>query len=211
MPTVTKRIKFVGVWDEIEAVVADELGALLGTNFVPVTHDCEQPTYTSVISLTFTNDRLMIQLGIGIDERGRSHLQQILLGGDGSDEVLRDALREMANTAGGAISRKGLQEGRDIALGLPSNDNEFTEASGKRRAWHMTNGEGLRIECVASARKSDPYLVPASALVEGMVVVAVLNDAKGKMLAAPGTRVTTGLARTITAAICDEPVLVSRE
>jgi hypothetical protein len=142
-----------------------------------------------VIPLTLVSDHLLVQLGIGVDERTRDQLVNMLLGGDNSVEAVRDALREMANTAGGAIRRAALADGVSLAIGLPSNENLFG-ADGKRRTWRICDDNGLVLDCMVVLSPNRSVHVTPSQLREGMVLAREVMGPDDTVIAPAGTRLT---------------------
>jgi hypothetical protein len=197
LPTMTMRIGRVRIFSEVENIVANELGELLGTSLhqskKPTAHDL---THTSVISLTLAADHLQIQLGIGVDEPTREHLAEVLLGGDSTVEAICDALREMANTAGGAIRRAAMDDGMCFAMGLPTNDNVFASEK-RRRGFAITDANGLYLECVVTVSANRAKRIDVSELREGMVIATDICDETGAIVVAAGSSLTATTAEHI--------------
>jgi hypothetical protein len=156
--------------------------------------------HTSVIALTLASDHLQFQLGIGVDERTRDHLTDVLLGGDETIEAIRDALREMANTAGGAIRRAAMDDGMTFSMGLPTNENVFASEK-RRRGFAITDAKGLYLECVVTVSANKPKRVDVSELCEGMVIATDIVDEDGDVLVAAGSSLTTTTAERISAVL----------
>ncbi len=204
MPTLRMRIGEVRIWKDIERIVATELGELLGTSLdlsssLPTDSAAPAPArtlvHTSVIPLTLVSGHVLVQLGIGVDEATRAQLVETLLGGDDSGEALRDALREMANTAGGAIRRAALDDGVSFSIGLPSNENLFG-ASSQQRMWTISNGCGLQLDCTVTLSANKPTRIRAADLREGMVLARDVLAHDGTTIAA-GTSITRTTAEQI--------------
>jgi hypothetical protein len=196
----TTRIGRVRVWSEVERIVAIELGELLGTSLICGTQATTSPIHTSVVPLTMASDLLRIEIGLGVDERTRDHLRELLLGGDESHEAMADALREMANTAAGAIRRAALDDGDCLAIGLPSNDNLFIETLGKRQVWTMSD-KSMWLQCVVAASPNQGRAVPARELCEGMVLSKDVVAVEGLVVAEAGIAITDATAQTIVSAV----------
>jgi hypothetical protein len=197
MPTLTMRIGEVKVLQDIERIVAKELGELLGTS-LQHTEGAQRPlVHTSVIPLTLVSDHVLVQLGIGVDEATRDKLVEVLLGGDGSCDAMRDALREMANTAGGAIRRAALDDGVSFSIGLPSDDNVFSGAGAGQRAWTVSDGNGLQLDCTVAMTANRPRRVDVGELREGMVVTRDVVATDGAVVVPAGTSLTTATAQQI--------------
>lgn len=190
LPSITMRINAVKVWKDLERIVASELGDLLGTSLHPAEAEGEQPlVHTSVIPLTLVSQHLLVKLGIGVDENTRAQLVDVLLGGEDNKEAVLDALREMANTAGGAIRRAALDDGVSFSIGLPSNENLFA-ADGRRRVWRVSDDNGLALECTVTLSSNHPERVPLTELREGMVLAREVIGDDGLVIASAGTCLT---------------------
>ncbi len=201
IPTMTMRIGRVRIFSEVENIVAQELGELLGTTLHQSSNRSSRMlAHTSVISLTLAADHLHLQLGIGVDEHTRAHLSDVLLGGDATLEAICDALREMANTAGGAIRRAALDDGMSFAMGLPSNENVFASEK-RRRGFAITDANGLYLECVVTVSANLPTSVTVSELREGMVIMTDVVDERGQVVVAAGSSLTETSAERITSVL----------
>ena len=187
---ITVRIGRVRVLGDLEQIVADELGQLLGTRLVSVVGLTRPLSHTSVIPLTLVSDHLRVQFGIGVDEATREQLCDVLLGGDRTSDATLDALREMANTAGGAICRAALNDGISFSIGLPSNENLFSSAPGRGREWTITDGKSLYLDCMVMMSEDRTRHVAACDLREGMVLTYGIVDGLGEAVVEAGRTVT---------------------
>lgn len=168
----TIRIGRVRVFQELEDIVTAELAALLGRPLRRITGERNPIVHSSVVPLTLVSDHLAVNLGLGVDAVARDKLRELLLGGDENCEAMLDALREMANTAGGAVCRVALDQGAMFTLGLPSNDDVFRAGRGKRREWAITDDDGLYLTCVAMLSENRTTRVAPSELRVGMALVS---------------------------------------
>jgi hypothetical protein len=206
----TMRIGRVRIFSEVESIVAQELGELLGASLHRSMTGSRSLAHTSMISLTLAADHLQLQLGIGVDERTRDHLGDVLLGGDCTIEAILDALREMANTAGGAIRRAALDDGMSFAMGLPSNENVFASEK-RRRGFAITDANGLYLECVVTVSANVPTAVRASDLREGMVIMRDVVDESGTVVVAAGSSLTDTTAERVRSVLgCNGNVEISK-
>ncbi len=190
-PTVTQKLRSLPMWKDIEQIVGAELGELIGEAFTPDEATCCPVVQASSIPLTLTTEQIQIKIGLGIDDTTMGALQATLLGGDTSPEAVADAMRELANTAGGAIKRKALDGGVEFAIGLPSNANILVfESKPAHRAWTLRSASGVSFVCVAIATSNEPKLVAARDLKEGMVLARDVRNSMGVLVAPAGTNVT---------------------
>lgn len=181
----------IKLWSDIERIVARELGELLGTALHCAPGEMREFVHTSSIPLT--SNLVSLQIGLGIDQRSEGQLGDRILGGDVSEEAVRDALREMANTAGGAIRRAALEDGMSFAVGLPSNDNPFGDGV-RCRAFTIGDGNGLQLECMIAVTTNVTAHVPARHLDEGMVLAQHVHAADGRIVHPRGTLLTSTTA-----------------
>ena len=199
-PTMTMRIGRVRIFSEVESIVAQELGELLGASLHQSKGGLRSLSHTGTISLTLAADHLQMQLGIGVDEHTRQQLTEALLGGDTTIEAILDVLREMANTAGGAIRRAALDDGMSFAMGLPSNENVFASEK-RRRGFAITDANGLYLECVVTVSANVPTSVRASDLREGMVIMRDVVDEDGTVVVAAGSSLTETTAERVSSVL----------
>ncbi|HEY4180339.1 MAG TPA: response regulator [Kofleriaceae bacterium] len=183
----------IRAWRELAAIVGTDLGEMFGLSFAPTSVDSYNVAFASKIALTLATDRVEVQLAIGIDSAAAVHIGQTLIG-DTSTEALADALREMANTAGGAMKRAALLEGLTFTLGLPENDGQFSSHETRH---HMRTPDGLSIVVATTVRSIAPKTISAEALREGMVIARDLKNTGGILLAAAGTYLTSSTAERL--------------
>jgi hypothetical protein len=187
--TVSQKLATIPMWKEIEQIVGTELGELIGESFTPDLAGLCAVVQASSIPLTLTTEQIQIRIGLGIDCETMGALQATLLGGDTSPEAVADAMRELANTAGGAIKRKALDTGVEFTIGLPSNANIL--ATGEpARAWTLRSASGVSFVCVAIATSNEPKVVATRDLKEGMVLARDVRNSMGVLIAPAGTNIT---------------------
>jgi hypothetical protein len=185
----TAPIRRAKAWHDLEAIIARELGELLGTTLRAASAASRQLVHTSAIPLTSVTQRMSLNFGLGIDERTNGQLRDLLLGGDPSTDAMQDALREMCNTAGGAIRRAALDDGMSLSVGLPSDKNSFGSTS-ESRIFTITDGKGVQIECAVQITTNAPARVGAQDLCEGMVLACDIKDVSGGVVHPRGTVLT---------------------
>lgn len=180
-------------WSDIETIVARELGELLGTALHCTPGETRDLVHTSSIPLT--SNLVSLQVGLGIDQHTGGQLGERILGGDHSQDAMRDALREMANMAGGAIRRAALDDGMSFAVGLPSNENPFGVP--RCRAFTIGDGQGFQLECMIAVSTNVTTHVPAGQLEEGMVLAQNILGNDGDVVHHRGTLLTRTTAASI--------------
>lgn len=180
-------------WQKLEEIVTTELSSLLGVEFA------SSATNSNVVAaaelpLVCAAHRVELTLGIGIDAASKPTFQNLALGGDTSTEALADALRELANTAAGAVKRAALLDGAELTIGLPRNANPFAQPSGRR--WTAASAD-LSIACLAVSASSAPSRVVGRHLREGMVLTRDVQNSNGTLLASAGTYLTRNMAERL--------------
>jgi hypothetical protein len=179
------------MWNQLHEIVGAELGELIGESFTPATQAPREVVQTSAIPLTLTAEHLQLRIGLGIDGCTMGALQSTLLGGDTSTEAMADAMREIANTAGGAVKRAALAAGVEFSIGLPSNTNLVAcEGRAHHRAWTLRAPSGVELACVVIASSTAPKVVATRDLREGMVLARDVRNAMGTLIAPAGTNLT---------------------
>ncbi|HEY4056014.1 MAG TPA: hypothetical protein VGM39_05370 [Kofleriaceae bacterium] len=189
--TVTQRLATIPVWDTIDQIVSTEIGELFGEAVSLEPAETTDVVETSVIPLTLPSQQLQIRIGLGIDVSTLGTLQSTLLGGDTSQSAIADAMREFANTAGGALKRAAFGAGVEFTIGLPSNGNVIAQgASRSQRTWKLRAASGVTFTCIAIASSSAPKVLTIRDLREGMVVARDVHNAVGVLVVPAGTSLT---------------------
>ena len=168
------------------ATTASELGELLG---LPLAiGPAAAATETATVVLSLSAQKVEIHLAVGVDARGGKNLCERLLGGPAGVDVLRDTLREIANTLGGAFKRAALVDGQVFSLGLPTSTGAMT-ADASARAWGLVGGS-MAFTVTTVVRTSRPKACKAASLLEGMVLPQDIRSAQGVMMLSTGTALT---------------------
>lgn len=185
-------------WKSLGALVADDLSQIAGCGFAVsqmAPTFCGSDRRAATIRLSLAGEQLEVRISICADARTLSWLRETVLGDPSADEAATDdALREFANTAGGAVKRAALNEGVTLTIGLPVDDNsahkEVTPA-GDRGWWSLTlNGGDVCIGVVAEILPRANQRVMADKLCEGMVLAHDVRNQGGVLLVPAGARLT---------------------
>lgn len=192
--TLAQRLAALPLWTRIEDIVAAELGQLVGEPFAVSCSTAPadlEIAVASTVTLALTSEQIMIRLGFTLDPTSAAALQATLLGGDTAPEAIADAMRELANTAAGAIARSAVCSGTELTIGLPSNSAVVaSSAFPAARPWTLRTASGTTLACVAFAGSSAPKVVHARDLREGMVLARDVRNAMGVLVAPAGTNIT---------------------
>ena len=185
-------------WRDMEAIVARELGELLGLALAAAAFEASYAVArASELPLILSTDHIEVRLTVGADAAACDAISQLMLGGDTRGEALGDALREFANTAGGALKRTAMGEGVTFTLGLPCDGHLPTGATTNTHRWLARTESGFCLAFAATIASMAPKAVPAGALCEGMVIARDVTNPAGLLLASAGTYLTRSAAERL--------------
>ena len=185
-------------WRDLPALAAEDLSQLAGQPFTVsggwpkrFGHGVKRAT----IPLSLVEERLELRISIAIDPITLRWLREAVLGDPtANDAATDDALREFANTAGGAVKRAALCENIVLTTGLPVND-QATRAPEQNHCWTLTpEGGDACIAIVGQIIERSNQRIPASQLVEGMILTHDLRSEGGILRAPAGSRLTSTTA-----------------
>ncbi len=153
------------------------------------------PIRVATIPMVLARDHIELVISIVADRVACDWLATMLLGdANASEAAIDDALRELANVAGGSLKRGVLPEGLELSTGIPvGGDARFAgelNASASVRSWCLALEDGVSLTVIADVRARPNRHVPASRLCEGMVLVGDVRNGDGAILFSGGTRLT---------------------
>ena len=183
-------------WQNLGAIIAEDLSQLVGQTF----NVCSGwPSIFSngirgaTIPMSLAEDQIEVRVSIGVDASAAQWLGATVLGDpDASEPMVDDALRELANTAGGALKRNFLSESVTLTTGIPINEALANVAG--RSAWTLRLDGGICLTAIGEIRSKENQRVAASALAEGMIIVHDVRSEGGLLLVAAGSRLTSSAA-----------------
>jgi CheY-like chemotaxis protein len=184
------------VWQSVGTLVAHDLAQLVGhplETFKGWPRRFGRGARGATIAMSLASDQVEVRLSIVVDPPTALWLGAALLGDPKpADAAIDDMLRELANTAGGAVKRAALPEGISLTAGLPINDNSPRfQGEGVQTFTATADGGQACIGIVAEIRRRENQRVPASHLREGMVLVHDLRSESGALLVTAGSRLTS--------------------
>jgi hypothetical protein len=185
------------------------VGGWLGRAGGPAPADPDLPLeLCAEIHLTLPDHGAEVVLGLGFDAASASALSVLLFGEDLGLEMMRDAVQEFANTAGGAVKRAAHRDGLTFSLGLPTPDiAHIHDAIYGRRLI----AEAFSLSVWAHTLQLDDTHKRVCDLQEGAVLAEAVLGADGSVLAEAGAVVTHDTMRRLGAELDDDAVvLVSR-
>jgi CheY-like chemotaxis protein len=189
---------------EMGAVVAEELGQMLGQSMQVAagwSPQFAENAFSATIPLSLASVQTEIRVSIVIDSASLPALAGALLGDPNAPrEALEDIVRELANTAGGAVKRLALTEDVTLTTGLPVNESVSGKEDDTTRCWVARLAQPkLCIGIVGEVRKRENQRLAASLLREGMVVAADLFSDSGALVVRAGTRLSATTAQRVAA------------
>jgi DNA-binding response OmpR family regulator len=143
------------------------------------------------IVMSLAGEQLEVRVSVAVDATALHWLRTALLGDPAASiEAVDDALRELANTAGGAFKRAALLENLTFTTGLPRTEPKVCVLGG-HAGWTLSldGGDGC-LTLGAEIRKISNQRISASSLSEGMVLVHDVRNDGGILLVSAGSRLT---------------------
>jgi len=194
----TLDVSRLRAWQNLGPLVAEDLSRIAGRTFVASAgwpKRFANTVHSATIPMSLAGDGIEVRVSVAVDSLTLRWLRESVLGdAAANDEATDDALREFANTAGGAIKRAVLCENVTLTTGLPINDKSAT-FPGNHQCWTLSlDDEDVCIAVVGEIRSRENQRVPASKLCEGMVLVHDLRNEGGVLLVPAGSRLTSTTA-----------------
>lgn len=188
----------LSAWQGLGSLVAEDLQQVVGLQFAVQSGWPEHfgsNVYGATIPMSLAGDELELRVSVVVDESTAKWLCESLLGDPSLDPAVRDdALREFANTAGGAVKRAALCDSVTLTTGLPVNER-ISAFQGEHCSWTLSADQGrIRFAVVGEIRRRINQRVAASTLSEGMVLAHDLRSEGGLLLAPAGSRLTSSTA-----------------
>jgi CheY-like chemotaxis protein len=187
------------VWKNMASIVCEDLGAMVGQVCEPASgwpKTFVRDLRGSTITMSIATDQVELRVSVMADRPSLKWLGEALLGDATSgDAALDDVLRELANTAGGAVKRAALPENITLTTGIPTNETMVRFDGAGVQCWTMPLADGkARLAIVGEIRRRENQRVAASSLREGMVLAHDLRTESGALLVAAGSRLTSTAA-----------------
>lgn len=182
-------------WSLLGQLVADDLGQMAGQQFSVSKGWPAHVDRTAIgasIPMSLAGDQLELRLSIAADSAAVNWLREALLGdATATEAATRDAMRELANTAGGALKRAALAESITLTTGLPIDDSP-TQLPANHNCWSLgLEGGAGTLALVGEVRRRANERVSAAKLTEGMVVAYDVRNEGGVLLVPAGARLTS--------------------
>lgn len=189
---------------DMGSVVAEEIGQMLGQSMLVTagwSAEMSEDSFSATIPLSLASVQTEVRVSIVIDAASLPNLAGALLGDPNAPrDALEDIVREIANTAGGAVKRLAMTEDVTLTTGLPVNEKVSAREDDTMRCWVARLAEPkLNIGIVGEVRRRENQRLAASLLREGMVVAADLFSDSGALVVRAGTRLSATTAQRVAA------------
>ncbi|MFO0565820.1 MAG: hypothetical protein U0263_09165 [Polyangiaceae bacterium] len=153
------------------------------------------------IGLTDVEHNMELTIGVYSPEDSRRALATAFCGGDASmvdDEIMRDVMLELANSAMGTVKAEFAAEGFQFTAGIPKSvkHTKAKDASGVQRALCFRCVE-IDVRLVVEMHRKERVHVLGNSLREGMVLAGDVLSDTGLLLARAGTRLTETAAQRL--------------
>ncbi len=177
---------------EMGRFVAADLSELLGALELEESWLVAGELRGASIPMSIASEEAELRVSIVVESSVMSELSMLLLGdAHPSPEALADMLREVANTAGGAVKRAAGEEGITVTTGLPVSASSGPKRNEMTRCWTAKiAGSNAKIGIIGELHKRTNQRVPINGLQEGMVLSHDLRNDAGALLMPAGTRLT---------------------
>jgi CheY-like chemotaxis protein len=174
-------------------IAANDLSGLVGPLHVAEGFVVSGDIDGASIPMSIPGERAEIRVSIVIERKLLAPLAGILLCDENAPpSALQDMLREIVNTAGGAMKRAAELERVQITCGLPVDSTDGAAPGEMARAWTATlDGCSAKIGIVAEVNRRANQRVPIAQVREGMVTAHDLRNDTGALILPAGTRLTT--------------------
>lgn len=187
------NVEQLRAWNDAVHVVGAELSALLGHDVK--TGGAVAPLnggLSALAPLTLAAEGVDVCVLVSLDETHVEGLAEVTLGGPTSRGALGDVMREIANSAAGALRRAAELEGVTLTMGVSTDvpaeeraDQQGTPERGFRVAFEDRN---LELEVRLFVRPRGTQRLHPARLNEGMVLARDLVADTGTLLLPCGTR-----------------------
>jgi CheY-like chemotaxis protein len=170
-------------------IVAGELAEMIGPVEVVDGWLVDGETRAACISISIASENAEIRVSIVVDARLVHSLAEVLLGDAGaSPDAVADMLREVVNTAGGAVKLAAGDENIPATTGLPVNLGRGRSRTEETRTWTMrVTGSGMQLGLIGEIVRHATVHRPLRDVRDGMVLSRDVLDGEGAVVVAAGT------------------------
>jgi CheY-like chemotaxis protein len=192
------NLRGLEAWTGLGPLAAHDLSEVAGKPFVvrkewpaPFVNDLRGAT----IAMSLAGEQVEVRVSIVADPIAVRWIKAALLGSPNTSiEAVDDALRELANTVGGALKRAALAENVALTTGIPFSETP-SSALQAETCWTLAlGGDECCLALVGEIRERKNQRVAASKLEEGMILAHDVRNEGGILLAPAGSRLTSTTA-----------------
>ncbi|MEO8801171.1 MAG: hypothetical protein ABI551_24985 [Polyangiaceae bacterium] len=186
-------------WGLLGASAAEQIEELAGwkaTTMHPLSCSPPEASHIGALVLSLPREEAEVHVKLVADVAAERLLaRRLLLDSCAPRDQCDDMLRELANVLGAAVKRMLTAVHVEAVVGLPTNAPSANIPARSSRAWRLSRDFFLAFVVEVHSRCN--LRLPASALVEGMVLVDDLRSEAGTVLVAAGTCLTSTTAERI--------------
>lgn len=203
----TADLRRLRAWKNMGQLVAEDLAQIVGQPIQPVEgwpNAFGRGLRGATVAMSLPGEGTELRIWIVADSVTMQWLARAVFSDpETPDTKLQDALRELANTAAGAVKRAALPDNVVFTTGIPVNATAVPARGEDTRCWVISpvGTSDASIALLAEARARENVRLPVADLREGMVLVNDLRNEAGALLAPAGTRLTTSSVERFTAAL----------
>jgi len=194
----------MAVWQSLGDLAAADLSTMAGHPFRVSKAWPKRFTHhlrSAMIPMSLAGDELEARISVVVDAITLRWVKSALLGNaNASADAVDDALRELANTAGGAVKRAALAENVVLTTGIPTSTDNASSHFEQHSCWTLApEGSDCFVAVVGEIRQRANQRVAASQLTEGMVLAHDVRNESGILLVPAGSRLTSTSAIKLSA------------
>jgi DNA-binding response OmpR family regulator len=189
-----REVTGLQAWRNLGPLVATDFAQIAGrpVNAVegwPASYSADLRCAT--VAMTMTQTQVEVRLSVVVDSAAQLWLKnEVLREPAATLGAIDDAVRELANTAGGCFKRPALAEGMVLTTGLPLTAPAPTREE-TINCWTLSiENSSVTMLLTCQVRRRGNQRLPASELTEGMVLLNDLRSRNGVLLASAGSRLT---------------------
>jgi CheY-like chemotaxis protein len=145
------------------------------------------------VPMSVPSEQAELRVSIVVEAKLVRTLAGMLLGDESAPATaLDDMMREIANTAGGAVKRAALADKLMVTTGLPVNEARGATRNEMTRCWTARiPGTETQLGIIGEVHKRTNQRLPMAKLEENMVLSCDVRNESGALVMTAGTRLTS--------------------
>jgi CheY-like chemotaxis protein len=190
--TSERDLRKLAVFQNMGGIVGKDLSALAGPLHVAEGFLVSGDLHGASIPMSIASERAEIRVSVVVERRLVKSLAGLLLCDENpSEDAVKDMIREIANTAGGAVKRAAELEQLQLTTGLPVDEARGVTRREMTRCWTATiEGTQAQIGIIGEVNRRANQRIPLGKVQEGMVVAHDLRNEAGALIMPAGSRLT---------------------